>query len=126
LEISTVFVAQFAKADVYMMIVSIDALVITPHPSSFRTCYFTFMNYVRYAFIGFRMIPELVSKIQREPFLCTQVRININGSDTPIEVWIVIRDSRGMATITHPSITFTIPIREPIIDLLPQLYASLA
>jgi hypothetical protein len=63
------------------------------------------MYYVRYALIGFRTDSDLVSQINREPFGCIQARININGSHASGAVWIMIRFSGTVTSITNPPIT---------------------
>jgi hypothetical protein len=73
---------------------------------------------VRYAFIGFACDSDLVSQISTNPFGCTQARININCSDPPKGVWIMIRFSGGMAAIAHPPITGSTPIWKPDINLI--------
>jgi hypothetical protein len=77
------------------------------------------MDYVRYALIGFSTDSDLVSQIYRELLGCIQARININGSDDPRFVWIMIRSCGGMTSIANPSITGSAAIRVPGINLIP-------
>jgi hypothetical protein len=76
------------------------------------------MDYVRYALIGFSTDSDLVSQIYRELFGCIQTTININGSDDPRFVWIMIRSGGGMTSITNPPITGSAAIWIPGINLI--------
>jgi hypothetical protein len=76
------------------------------------------MDYVRYALIGFSTDSDLVSQIYRELLGCIQTTININGSDDPRFVWIMIRFAGGMTSITNPPITGSAAIWIPGINLI--------
>jgi hypothetical protein len=78
------------------------------------------MDYVRYALIGFSTDSDLVSQIYRELLGCIQARININGSDNESApfVWIMIRFTGGMTSITNPPITGRAAIWIPGINLI--------
>jgi hypothetical protein len=73
---------------------------------------------VRYAFIGFTSDSDLVSQISTDPIGCTKASININCSDPPKFVWIMIRFSGGVTAIAHPPITGSTPIWKPRINLI--------